>query len=109
MSSCLKQLISWWFIVQIVLPFTAPLQTLSLYDLLGTKAPHSSQTLPESTTTPTISDVAASVAVVPLMSPITMVTPAAFGASAALAARVPLTSAFRLQPSQQHQHSVLRL
>jgi len=36
MSSRLKSVIALWFVLQIVLPFTAPLQTCSLGDLLPT-------------------------------------------------------------------------
>jgi hypothetical protein len=52
----LNQLVSWWFILQIVLPFTAPLQTLDFHDLFGTTSHRAAQKLPESTTTPTISE-----------------------------------------------------
>ena len=47
----LKSLIALWFVLQIVLPFTAPLHTCDLKDLLGTQkrdAPAS----PDSSTTP---------------------------------------------------------
>jgi hypothetical protein len=53
----LHQLIAVWFVLQIVLPFTAPLQTLDLHDLFGgTTHSHSRSSSPESSTTPTISD-----------------------------------------------------
>jgi len=52
MSSRLKSLIALWFVLQITLPFTAPLQTLALGDLLPTHN-HSGVPLPhESSATP---------------------------------------------------------
>jgi len=47
-SSRLKNILAIWFVLQIVLPFTAPLHTCDLGDLLGLK----SSTTPISTTTP---------------------------------------------------------
>jgi biopolymer transport protein ExbD len=48
----LKSVIAVWFVLQIILPFTAPLQTLALGDLLPTQH-HSSTALPhESSATP---------------------------------------------------------
>ena len=44
-----------WFIVQIVLPFTAPLQACDLADLLGTPH-HQTASTPESTSIPTTED-----------------------------------------------------
>jgi hypothetical protein len=52
----LHQLIAVWFVLQIVLPFTAPLQTLDLHDLFGGTTHGHSRSSPESSTTPTISD-----------------------------------------------------
>ncbi len=63
----LSQLIALWFVVQIVLPFTAPLQTLDLHDLFGGAAHHSDRAAPESSTTPTIKEHSAAGAVAPLV------------------------------------------
>ena len=63
----LRQIVSWWFILQIVLPFTAPLQTLDIYDLFGGHSHHRSQNVPESTTTPTISEAGSAGTLVPLL------------------------------------------
>jgi predicted secreted protein len=104
----LKHVLSWWFILQIVLPFTAPLQTLELRDLLGTRSPHSAPASPESTTTPTVSEVRTNTSAVGLM-------PAMLGPSTAvvvihaLVIQRPLTPVLSLSSSPHHQLSVLRL
>ena len=72
MSLRLKSIVSCWFILQILLPFTAPLQTLDLHDLFGTKSTHGMQSSPESTTTPTISEASAATAFVALLAPTTL-------------------------------------
>jgi hypothetical protein len=49
MAQRLKSLLALWFVLQIPLPFTAPFQTCSLRDLLGTHqrgAPTSSESSP---------------------------------------------------------------
>jgi hypothetical protein len=49
-----KILIAWWFVVQITLPFTAPLQTVDLTDLFGQRSQHQAiQLTPESFSVPT--------------------------------------------------------
>ena len=61
MTRRLQQLIAVWFVLQIVLPFTAPLQTLDLRDFFGgTTTHHHSPSSPESSTTPTIRDTSGS-------------------------------------------------
>lgn len=60
MTRRLQQLIAVWFVLQIVLPFTAPLQTLDLRDFSGGTTHHHSPSSPESSTTPTIRDTSAS-------------------------------------------------
>ena len=62
MSRRLQQLVACWFVLQIVLPFTAPLQTLELRDLFGSTHHHDAAPSPESTTTPTISEASFAVA-----------------------------------------------
>jgi hypothetical protein len=56
MPRLLKHALSLWFILQIVLPFTAPLQTCDLRDLLGVQDHHTVPVSPESSTTPTIAE-----------------------------------------------------
>jgi hypothetical protein len=55
MPAHLKRVLAVWFVVQIVLPFTAPLQTFDLSGLLGTTHQHSVPASPESSTTPPVS------------------------------------------------------
>ena len=70
MTRRLHQLIAVWFVLQIVLPFTAPLQTLDLHDLFGgTTHSHSSSSSPESSTTPTIRDTSGASAIGSLIGP----------------------------------------
>jgi len=108
MSRRLQQLIACWFVLQITLPFTAPLQTLELHDLFGTKTHHTLTSSPESTTTPTVSEASSTTAAVSLL------TPTALGAldasvSIGLSSRAQLESAGARLPSPQVQRSVLRL
>jgi hypothetical protein len=104
----LKQGLAWWFILQILLPFTAPLQTLDIHDFLGTRSHHHAPASPESSTTPTMSeDGVADVAA--------MREPATPGESVSavvvntVAIERPLASAFSLIPSPHVQRSILRL
>jgi hypothetical protein len=104
----LKQLVSWWFILQILLPFTAPLQTLDLHDLFGVKTRHTSRTSPESTTTPTIAEPSAATVIVAVPAP-TMLP--AMGATVVLKLSTHSASAspFDLSTLPHVQRSVLRL
>jgi hypothetical protein len=53
-SNRFKVVVALWFVVQIVLPFTAPLQTLDLTDLFGQHSHHhATQLRPESCSIPT--------------------------------------------------------
>src|SRR5579871_5631073 len=69
MSRRLHQAIALWFVLQIVLPFTAPLQTLDFHDLFGGKSHHAATTSPESTTTPTMTDASPVAAIASLLAP----------------------------------------
>ena len=109
MSVRLRQIVSWWFILQIVLPFTAPLQTLDVSDLFGGHGHHRSQAVPESTTTPTMTEAAAAGPSAPLVAATTL--PAHDGT---VVLRDPahdrlLASLLDLPQSQQVRQSVLRL
>jgi hypothetical protein len=54
LSPRLKIVVALWFVVQIVLPFTAPLQTIDLTDLFGSHSHHqTTQLTPESCSIPT--------------------------------------------------------
>jgi len=105
----LKKIVSCWFVLQILLPFTAPLQTLDLHDLFGTKSTHSTPASPESTTTPTMSDASAATAFVALLAPTTLCACAVSSAVTDAAHRRPLSSMFSLPSAPQVQRSVLRL
>jgi hypothetical protein len=52
----LRRALALWFVLQIVLPFTAPLQTCSFKDLFGKADARTIPTSPESTSTPTPSE-----------------------------------------------------
>ena len=109
MSARLKQIVSWWFILQIVLPFTAPLQTLDLRDLFGSHQQHRSYTSsPESTTTPTIAQADATTSIAALDSP---ESPHALVPARVieLPARLSVTRVSMSSSSPQVQQSVLRL
>jgi len=105
----LKRLLSWWFILQIVLPFTAPLQTVDLHDLLGTRSHHSAPAAPESSTTPTVSEGSAAGAFVSVLAPTVLDASTSAAAVSDLAIRRLLASAFSLSPAPPVQRSVLRL
>jgi hypothetical protein len=105
----LKNIFAVWFILQIVVPFTAPLQTCDLSDLLGTHR-HSTPASPESSTTPTTSETRLGADA--FVSPLAV---SALRASTDLAVvhhtatRGPVMSTFGLSPSPQVQQTVLRL
>ena len=96
------------FIVQIVLPFTAPLQTLDVLDLFGTKSQHATTSSPESTTTPTMREASTALSIVSILTPTALGGNAPVAATLETSARVLLVSA-QLLPVPQVQRSVLRL
>lgn len=108
MSKRLRQILAWWFVLQIVLPFTAPLQTLDVLDLFGTKSQHATTSSPESTTTPTMREASTALSIVSVLTPSALVGDASVVATIETSARVTLLSA-RLLPAPQVQRSVLRL
>jgi hypothetical protein len=107
--SRIKSILAVWFILQIALPFTAPLQMCDLRDLLGTNAHHrlpSSPVSPESSTTPTArpaSSFASPLAVLALRASTSL------AAVCQVAAGGPFAATFALSPSPQVQQTVLRL
>ena len=109
MSKRLQQLIACWFVLQIVLPFTAPLQTLELRDLFGPKNHHAATTSPESTTTPTMSEASSATAAVSLLTPFAADRVLASSAASELSTGNHVSAAGRLLPTPQVQRSVLRL
>ena len=107
MSRRLQQLIALWFVLQILLPFTAPLQTLDLRDFFGAKSHHAATSSPESTTTPTMSGVFTGTSLVSILTSTTLRD----STSAVAMIETPLSASLmsaRL-PAPQVQRSVLRL
>jgi hypothetical protein len=108
MSRRLRQLLAWWFVLQIVLPFTAPLQTLDLRDLFGAKSHHTTTSSPESTTTPTMSGAFSGISLVSILtSPMLRGNTTAAAAIETTLGGSVMSSAPLLAP--QAQRSVLRL
>jgi len=108
MSKRLLQLIACWFVLQITLPFTAPLQTLELRDLFGAKTHNALTSSPESTTTPTISEASSTAGAVSVLTPLAqdaVVVTALVG----LSSHVLRASPDAHLPNPQVQRSVLRL
>jgi hypothetical protein len=105
----LKSILAIWFVTQIVLPSTAPLQTCDLAGLLG-KTHQQGTTSRESTTTPLASESESDAN--SFVSPLAV---SALRASTSLAVVCqvatagPSVSTFGLSPSPQVQHTVLRL
>src|SRR5215831_15727279 len=108
MSKRLRQILARWFVLQIVLPFTAPLQTLDVLDLFGTKSQHATTSSPESTTTPTMREASTALSIVSILTPTMLGSVDAAAATLDTSARVSLVTA-RLLPAPQVQRSVLRL
>jgi hypothetical protein len=67
MSPRLKNIIALWFVLQIVVPFTAPLQTLALSDLFPAAHHHGAPVSQESSATPTLRTDSAGVTLVSLL------------------------------------------
>jgi hypothetical protein len=110
MSSRLKSIIALWFVVQIVLPFTAPLQTCDLSDLLGAKNHHSVPVSPESSTTPTTAETEADAnSFVSPIEPSALRLSTGLVAPDELTASGPAVASTELSPSPQVQRSILRL
>lgn len=109
MSRRLHQAIALWFVLQIVLPFTAPLQTLDFHDLFGGKSHHAATTSPESTTTPTMTDASPVAAIASLLAPAAAAAVDRVASPEDVTTRGPLVSSRQLLPAPQVQRSVLRL
>jgi len=111
MPSRLKNWIALWFVLQIVVPFTAPLQTLALSDLFPA-AHHHHQSTPisqESSATPTLrTDVAGGTLVSSLdASPLRLAM--LLVVAPQIASRRLVGSAFQLVPLPRVQQTILRL
>ena len=66
MNRTLRTFLVYWFVVQIIVPFTAPLQTVDLAGLLGAGHHHNTTASPEASATPTDSGASDSPAAAPL-------------------------------------------
>jgi hypothetical protein len=110
MSSRLKSVVALWFVLQIVLPFTAPLQTCDLRDLLGMKDRHGAPVSPESSNTPTTADTESDA-----NSFVSPIEPSALRASTGLVVSDdlmtagPIVAGSELVPAPQVQRPILRL
>ena len=109
-SSRLKSVLALWFVVQIVLPFTAPLQTCDLRDLLGKKDRHSAPVAPESSTTPTTAETETDAnSFVSPIEPSVLRASTGLVVSGDLTCAGPIIAVLGLSPAPQAQRSVLRL
>jgi hypothetical protein len=106
----LRKLIALWFVVQIALPFTAPLSTCNLVDLLGTTHQHGAPASPLSSMRqmPTEVDADAKAFFSPLTVPLLRAL-SEIAVDDRLALSGPLMATFELSPSSHVQQSVLRL
>jgi hypothetical protein len=106
-SRHLTRLIALWFVVQIVVPFTAPLQVIDANDLLGGTAPRTAHSAPESSTTPAIRE---GTAVSGFASLVTSIAPTASPIAGADTIDLsPLPSIHRPPPAVSVQRPTLRL
>jgi hypothetical protein len=103
----LSQLIALWFVMQIVVPFTAPLQTLDLRDFLGKTKSHTAQRTPESSTTPTIREASAASGLASLATSMATAVGRIAGTDAAESA--PRRPGVRPLPALPGQRTILRL
>ena len=110
MSPRLRSLIALWFVVQIVVPFTAPLQTFDLLDVFGARHHRCAPMSPESSSTPTTLELESGSQV--FVSPIDA---SALRASTSLVsvdevtASAPFLAISSLSPVPKVQRSILRL
>jgi hypothetical protein len=109
MSPRLKSIVAVWFVMQIVLPFTAPLQTSDLRDLLGAKDHRSAPVSPESSTTPTTVRTANANLGVSSIAPSALRTPAGLIFAGDLTSAVAFVAISTISPAPRVQRSILRL
>jgi hypothetical protein len=104
-----KQVIAAWFILQIVLPLTAPQTLEGLRYLFGVQVHRSVTTSPESTTTPTMNETTSENAGVSLISPAGTAGTSVALPRALQSSRVLIASSHPLFSAPQVQRSVLRV
>jgi hypothetical protein len=107
-STRFKIIVALWFVVQITLPFTAPLQTVDLRDFFGHHSHHQAiQLTPESCAVPTTARRPAMVA--PLTATTISTAAPALTLSRALRHPWPRTSPLGFATSPRLQQTVLRI
>jgi len=104
-----QQLIAVWFVLQIVMPFTAPLQTVDLHDLFGGATHSQSTTSHESSTTPTIRDTSSASALASLLGPDALRLCATVVVARDVGGRRAVAHLVALSPVLSVQQSVLRV
>jgi len=109
MSRRLKNAIALWFVLQIVLPFTAPLQTLALCDLLPVAHHHGAPVSQESSATPTLRTDAVGVSLVSLLEASTLRVSTLLAVEPPVASRGLPGSVFQYVPLPPAQQTILRL
>jgi len=109
MSSRLKNVIALWFVLQIVLPFTAPLQTLALCDLFPVPHHHGTPVSQESSATPTLRTDTAGVTLVSLLEASTLRVSTPLVAEPPIASRGLTASVFQYVPLPPARQTILRL
>jgi hypothetical protein len=109
MSPRLTRFIALWFVLQIILPFTAPLQTLALCDLFPAGHHHNAPVSRESSATPTLRSDAATVTLVSLLEASTLRISTLLAAEPPLASRGLPGSVFQYAPLPSAQQTILRL
>ena len=108
MTSRFKRAIALLFIMQIVLPFTAPMQVVDLCDLLAVQVHRSSSPAP-SMTALAMSEATSETAGVSLVAPVTAGGVTSTPARVPLSTRVSFASTSSLFSALQVQRTVLRL
>jgi hypothetical protein len=103
-----KIVVALWFVVQIILPFTAPLQTVDLTDLFGQHSHHqTTQLTPESCSIPTTARRPTIIA--PLKAATLSTAAPALTLPRDLSSRGPGTTALGFMTSPRQQQTVLRI
>ena len=109
MPKRLRSILAIWFVTQIVLPFTAPLQTCDLAGLLGKGHEHG-RTSEESTATPLTSEAKSETyAFVSPLAVLALRVSTSLAGVCQAATAGPIVSTFDLSPSPPVQQTVLRL
>jgi hypothetical protein len=109
MPSRLKHFIALWFVLQIVVPFTAPLQTLALSDLFPAGHHQSTPISQESSATPTLRTDIAGGTLVSSLDASPLHAARLLVIAPRIASRRLVGSAFQLVPLPRAQQTILRL